>query len=458
MMRGNELVGHAQVDLLDKVSKDSNSFAVQLFDEYLHDVGEKKLMLQSSFRFQKAAFNGKEIVVKFYSKKNEEMRYFCLSQKADIMFDTTLSIDGPMAEYEDYKNFISTSMHTIPNSGILDYYQLNIHGKVKGAVTWIGLDHAVWNYIMDQEGVSNYLWSDANTTINSVYEYKKDKIGNEVNTYIQGLSSKGGTRLFDVQLNTSKSESIYPIAAISDKNTMEVVSEFTRQSTRYGRMKWGICIHRIDMAGNIVDVVYNDLTETMRDDSIFKKNKLLIFSYLFMHKAVRLKSGNWLIASEHIRRNFNAAIIKGRRRNVYNKKSICLLEVNNKAQIVHTFLEANKEESVLIETKYLHQPHHGSISLLARDRLDISYFMQDEQRNDDCIAFVYTDINGRARKISLGQLKYENGEVKVDKFNIPLIGLATRINILPGRFGHVLLFKYNPLFGIIDFDNIKFNK
>lgn len=458
MLSGNDLIGHAQVDLLDKVSKDSNSYAVQVFDEYLHDVGEKKLMLGSQFIFLKAAFNGKDIVTKFYNEKKKQVRYISLSQKADIVFDTTITLDGWISDYEDHRNFISTSMHAIPKTGIIDYYQINSKGKNYGACTFIGNNNHVWQHQTDMEAISNFLYADQTTTLNTLFEYTSSKVGNDVNTHIQGISSQGGVSTFSLQLNTDQGISIYPIAATIKNNIIEVVSEFTKRTSRYGRIKWGVCLHHIDASGHLIDEVFNDLTETMREDSIFKKNKLLTFSYLFMHKAIPLKNGNWLVASEHIKRNFNAASHRGRRKDVYNKKSICLLEVNNKANIVNTFIEPNKEESVIIDYKYLHHPHNGSMSLLARDRLDISYFMQDEHRTDDCISFVYTDINGRARKISLGQIKYENGEVKVDKFNVPLLTAATRINILPSRFGHVLLFKYDPYYGVIDFDNIKFNK
>ncbi len=49
MLENNVLKGHAYVYLLDKVSKDSNSFIIDVFDEYLRDVGQKKFMLDSKF-------------------------------------------------------------------------------------------------------------------------------------------------------------------------------------------------------------------------------------------------------------------------------------------------------------------------------------------------------------------------------------------------------------------------
>jgi hypothetical protein len=70
---------------------------------------------------------------------------------------------------------------------------------------------------------------------------------------------------------------------------------------------------------------------------------------------------------------------------------------------------------------------------------------------------VFTDYNYHTKKLSLGNLLYKNGEFKVDRFIIPTKTSLTRIGIFPARYGHVLLIRYDPAFGLLDFDTIKFN-
>ena len=91
MLENNVMKGHAYVYLLDKVSKDSTSYFLQVFDEYLHDMGEKKFTIGSKFTFSAAVYNGVNIITKF-EKEHEVLRYIVFDQKANISLDTTLEI------------------------------------------------------------------------------------------------------------------------------------------------------------------------------------------------------------------------------------------------------------------------------------------------------------------------------------------------------------------------------
>ncbi|GBL35036.1 hypothetical protein EMGBS15_06310 [Filimonas sp.] len=93
----------------------------------------------------------------------------------------------------------------------------------------------------------------------------------------------------------------------------------------------------------------------------------------------------------------------------------------------------------------------------AKERMDINYFVRDENAKAENISFVFTDYNYHSKKFSLGNLLYKNGEIKVDRFIVPTFTSFTQIGILPARYGHVMLIKYDPMLGIFDFDTIKFN-
>lgn len=459
MLEKNELIGHAYVYELDKVSKDSNSYAIQVYDEYLHDVGETKFMLASGYTFDKAAFNGEHIIAKFNDKKGEQSRYCVFNQKGELIHDSTVDNHGKLAEYSDYRNLITTQMHSINRTGVLDYYQHHEHGKTVGCVRYIDMDHNIWTY-QDESSTSsniNFLQANKSYTINTLYTYHNNKLGNGVKTSILGLSTPGGVRIFSTPLHSTDDICIYPISAEITPSGIEVISQFTQKQSRYGRIKYGICTHQLDLNGVILSSHFNELTQSMIEDSVAKKYKLFVYSYLYMHKAIPLKNGHWLVAAEQLRRTYNKFRFFKPGKAIYNKKSMCLLEVKTNAEVVRLHVEPNKEEGVFVPQKYVHLPQMGAFSLQARDRVDINYFIQDYSSPNDKISFVFTDVNGKAKKIALGNLFYNDGDIKVDKFNIKLFSSGTRISIQPARFGHVLLFKYDPNYGIADFDNIKFD-
>lgn len=458
MVIKEELVGHAYVYFLDRKSKDSNTYVIQVFDEYLHEVGEKKFNVSSGVGFDKATFNGKEVVLKFNHTKNKTVQYLFFDQKGELVTDTLLQNAGRIATYKDHKNYIAESFHSIDEVGTLDYFQTQIGNKDCGSLQYLGKDKSFWQYVDQGESSIQYLFADKNYIVNTVYHYRKDKYGNDTRTSIMGMSTPGGKVMFETSLNDNDSVCIYPIAAHLSGLNLEIISEFTSHSSKYGRLKFGICTHTLDLNGHITKTNYNLMTASMLADSVVKKNKLLTFSYLFMHKAIRLKNGNWLVAAEQFKRVYSVIRLFKNNFNLYGKKSLVLMEVQPDAIVNHVHVVPNKLEGILVKPKYIRQPHNGGISILERGRTDISYFIRDNQAKGDKISFVFTDLSGgESRRLALGSILFEDGQYKQDKFNVPLKTIGSRVAIIPARFGHVILYRYIPELGITDFDNIKFN-
>lgn len=458
MLENNVMKGHANVYLLDKISKDSNSFMIQIYDEYLRDAGEKKFTLDSKFTFNAAIFNGTNIVTKFL-KKQEAIRYIVFDQKATIIFDTTLNIKlQKPSEIPNEHTFKQTPFFAVNNQVVLDYLN-SISGGVNGN-TIVGLttDNKIWQYSQQSSKPENVqlLMADNKFIINSVQTYLPRNHFNDVNTAIQILSAQGA-KMGEVNLYKNDSTSIYPISADIQKNGIEVISEFTTRIHELSKVKYGICIHKLDFAGNIISEHFNEITQSLAKDSLAKKYKLLVHSYLYIHKAVKLKNGDWLLAAEQLLRTRLSIHLFKNSYVVYNKKNICLLEVDDQADIVKMHVEPNKEDGVRVPKKYYRKPQNGATIANAKERLDINYFVLNDDDKNENISFVFTDYNYKTKKLSLGNLLYKNGEVKVDRFIIPTFTSYTKLGIYPARYGHVLLIKYDPLIGRFDFDNIKFN-
>lgn len=458
MLENNIVKGHAYVNLLDKVSKDTNSFILQVFDEYLRDVGEKKFNLDSKYEFKAAIYNGMNIVAKF-QKKQEGLRYLVFDQKANIIFDTSMSLKLQKdAEKITEENFKQTPIFSINNQGILDYLNTESGGKKSTTIQCLTNDAKVWQYNYQTSNASNVqlLSADHKFIVNSVYNFQSRKFYNNVNTSILILSAQGA-KIAETNLYKNDSISIYPISAEIQKNGIEVISQFTKRAHEYSKIKYGTCIHYLDLNGKIIGEHFNEFTKSLVKDSVVKRYKLLDFSYLYMHKAIKLKNGNWLVAAEQLLRTKLKIKLAKNPYVVFNKKNICLLELDDHADVVKIHVEPNKDDGVRLPRKYYRRPQGGAMVANARDRMDINYFVKDEDETNEKISFVFTDYNYHSRKLSLGNLLYKNGDIKVDRFVVPTFTSLTKIGIWPARFGHAILIKYDPYLGIFDFDNIKFN-
>ncbi len=457
MLENNVLIGHAYVYLLDKVSKDSNSFIMDVFDEYLRDVGQKKFTLDSKFTFSAAVYNGTNIVTKF-EKKDEAVRYIVFDKNAVVSFDTTVKIKLRNVSDLSEITFQQTPLFSINNQGILDYLTTETGGMKSTTIQCLTNENKVWQYTQASSYPQNdqLLAADHKYIVNAVYTYKHRKHFNDVNTSIQLLSAQG-IKIAETNLFKDDSVSIYPISAEIQKNGIEIISQFTIRAHEFSKVKFGTCIHFLDLNGKIISEHYNEFTKSLVKDSVVKKYKLLVHSYLYMHKAVKLKNGDWLVAAEQLLRTklrirpFRNPYV------IYNKKNICLLELDDRGDLVKIHVEPNKDDGVRLPKKYYRRPQNGAVVANAKERMDINYFVRDEKNTEENISFVFTDYNYHSKKFSLGNLLYKNGEIKVDRFVVPSFSAYTRIGILPARYGHVLLIKYDPLKGIFDFDTIKFN-
>lgn len=458
LLENHVVKGHAYVYQLDKVSKDTNSFIIQVFDEYLRDVGEKKIHLDSKFAFSSAVFDGTNIVTRFL-KKEEAVRYIVFNQKAEQVFDTTidarLSAKDPKASERDFN---TVPMAAVNHQYVLDYIPVKQDGHEGTRIQYLGNDHRLWHYtdLRYDPSMVQLLNADNRYIVNAVYDYKARHNFNDVQTYIQLLNTQG-QKIAETLLFVSDSTAFYPISAEITPKGIEVISQFTKRAHEYANVKYGISIHTFDFNGKILSAHFNELTKTMVKDSVFKKYKLLVHSYLYLHKAVKLNNGNWLVAGEQLLRTRLRIRLTRNRYIVYNKKNICLMELDDVGDVVRIHVEANKDDGIRLPPKYYRRPQQGAMLANARGRMDINYFVRTNEAGPEQVAFVFTDYNYHSGKLALGNLLYKEGKITVDRFNIPRFTKSTKLGVLPARFGHVLMIRYDPVTDLFDFDNVKFN-
>lgn len=455
----SEMKGHAYFQLLDQINKDSNSYVLSVYDEYLRDVGEKKVSIENKYKFISAVYNGSDIVAKFEkAKERDAIRYIVFNQKAEQVFDTIISVKLGAIVADPEWNFNPTPVHAITNQGVLNYCRVKSNKSEETALHFLSNDFKFWSYSLpkyDNCRVS-FLGADNKILAHALYSTRKGKAPSKTNTYIEIISTAGAL-INKVDLYENDSISIFPIQMEIGNGEVEVISQFTKQSHKYSRIKYGTCVHRIGLNGQIISKHFNELTSTLMNDSLSKKFKLINYSYLYMHKALSLKNGNWLVAAEQLQRT--KLLIKPfpKRKIIFNKRAICLMEFDDKAELVSMHVEPNKGDGAKVPKKYYRTPYEGAIYMNANNQLDIDYFVTERGSNsNERVSFVFTDGNAETKKLSLGNLLYDNGKVTSDRYTIPSNSVFSRVWILPARFGHAMIFKYSPYTGF-DFDNIKFN-
>ncbi len=470
MLKNNILVGHAMVYKLDNISKDSSSYSIAIYDDNLNQLGEKKVHLEKNFNFEAVVFNGEQFVSKFVSSKNL-VRYIVLNQEAGLVFDTTISLKitepttfklwnnkSSVVEYK-FSDFQPTPIYAINQVGIIDNIQLYSGSNPKYATVFLSKDNKL--LVTQSEGKNGFenaqiIGANKQFFVKANYYSHGNAKFNKYDCVIEINALQGNNVLGELKLNTQENIEIFPIAADIQKGQIEIVSQFTKKKGKYGKIKYGICIHRISENGNLISEKYNELTETLKTDSVAKSTKLIINSFVYFHLAKKLSTGNWLLSAEHLQRTITKIRMSRNNHITFNKSHIAMFEIDAEADVKQLYVEKCKLSGRALPKKFSRSPQMGAFYIKKTNGMDVHYFIENPLQAGDDISYVYLNINSTTKKKTLGNIIYRNGIITSDKYVIPKSEYSYT-SIFPTKYRHCLLIKVNPSTGFFDFDNVKFN-
>jgi hypothetical protein len=451
------LVGHAYVILADKISRDSNMYILGVYDQYLANVGERKFNVSSSFEFDCAAFDGKDIYARFIDD-NKAVRYVVFNQSAAVIFDTTLAIKCRKAPADDVAYYQQASIFPLSKGGIID--NIFLSGKTPAAVTVrITPGGAVWtNARVSTGNASNrILFANEKLVVEAVYKYSDGGMSPTVGqTSIVTLDARNGEKLGETVLTGKTGQKTYPVSAVATDAGIEVLSEYTREAKKYGRIKYGVSIHRLNAGDAKVQgaPLYNEFTTTLLKDTGLEGRRLMTSSYLYVSHAARLANGHWLLAMQQFTKLPLSVHLFKNKAAYYHMKSICFVELNEEAKVLASHAEENMTNKVRVPAAFFANPQNSGVHLAAKSATDIGYFAAPDATNSQ-VSFVFTDLSDD-RDLMVGNVLFRNGKFEVDKFTQGS-GNYAYAGLLPARYGHTYLITFDAITGKFEFDNIKFN-
>lgn len=254
LQQGDALVGHAYVVLADKISRDSNSFVIGVFDQYLVNVGERRINLPASYEFDGAAFDGKDLYTRFIDE-GDALRYMVFDQQARTVFDTTLSVGCKKTPVNRVAYYQQASMFSLKDAGIVDNVLRSGGGTYNAATIRVGPGRTAWvaEDVAPEGSANRMLHADAATVVEAVYSYASTGTAPVVKqTSVVTLDARTGRKTGEAVLTGGGAQHIYPVNAAVRGGKVSVVSQFTRQPKKWGRVKYGVCIHTLDGSGSSV--------------------------------------------------------------------------------------------------------------------------------------------------------------------------------------------------------------
>ena len=455
----NAVVGHAYVMLADKISRDSNSYVIGVYDPFLINVGERKVNMPVAFTFDCASFDGKDLYTRFIDE-GRAVRYLVFSQNAALLFDTTLALNCKKTPPNTVAYYQQAAIRPIAGNGIVDNVPLAGNRAPGAATVRLFTDHTLWinEKVTSGEAANQVLFADENAIVEVVYQYQNAKgiTPALVQTRIVTLDATTGKTGTEIPLTAPPAAYIYPVNARVSDGTIQVISEYTHQPLKRGRVKYGICLHRLRLNGNAVpEVVTNELTTTLPDNPKLKGSRQLVTnSYLHLSHAAYLPNGNWVVAMQQFSKKPQKVRLIRNPSVSYEMRSLVFATLSKDAQLQDLHLESNGVNAVTLPARFFTHPQYSGLYLQTTNTADIAYYVAPGPQSDQ-VSFVFADADAN-NKLTIGNVRYQNGAFTTDKFTHPNSGSFTLAGLLPARFGHTYMISYNTATGRFDFDNIRF--
>lgn len=463
---GNDVAGYYLFYELDKIDKDRRSYMLQILDENLEQVSQKKIRQSVHVNLVDAAFNDTLIMFKFHDpeeKKYSLKAYDLLGQKARGGSRTLdkkkyyPALQGAKGEQHE------GALYAVPGKGFVQY--ASVKNKKWGyIIDFIGpTREKSWKHKSSKTdssikmahhitGNDQYLVS--NITVAS------NMFGRDIRSNVLVLDVNTGKKVFETPFGEHPPTRIINGTINEDNQTITIFGLFYKDGgsgkAPAKAKSRGLFIYTLDMKGEIIDKKLLSWEEEFSKFlPINKKGKLKGSQYIEFHKFVKSNDGKTLIIGEKFGKEADAAgvatnLIGGllssstggmasaqgnMAKFVVEDLVILTLDANQNLESVEV-IEKNKSEISL--PGELMSPQ--LMAYYARKYNGFDYAFTQTNEDNSMVSFTYLDYQDRRGdkdEFTLGTINYADGELSTDA--IELSEDSKYVKVLPAVPGYVAI-------------------
>ena len=475
---GNEVKGYCAFYMLDKKDSKNDNYVMQLYDENMNEVGQKKITMLKGQYLDEMGFDGNVLMVKFMDIKAKQAIYISYNQKAE-----------------------ETARKVVPISSKLELmtFEYNLKGNVEGAPTFVSAEGAGFvNYSIEQNKKYGYkinFFSDAD--IKKGWEYASDKNSDKALTasYLASsenvllsltsardknismslsgfgynilmLDFKTGKKLADIKCENAQ-YAYTPMGAYFESDKFIVVGQFIKKGGNVLKdPSLGLSVVEYDLTGKVVNEKFALWKDGLGKFAEMKGNKLMDGGYIYFHKIVKAPNGNIVLVGEQFHKAANgAAIASAIMGGGYNANMTKLvitdflfLEMSPTYDLVKVKkVEKGASDFSMNGLDYL-GPNLAALFANSRGSFDYDYTtFNDDKSNFSVVYTDYDKLEGSKKEPYVGNVSYNEGKFTVDKVPYKRGETASIYRIYATKKGYFMLLRYYKKTKSLDFDLVKFN-
>ncbi len=457
IIKDNAVTGYFSFFQLDKKDKKTRNYQLNIYDQNLSPLSNKKFSSQENLSALEASYNGELLLIKFYDEKEKTFVFKSYDQNAQQINSTTLSAKK---EYDPYAAFAGgddegeeQSLTPIEGLGFVHfvvkreggqmshtYNEITFIPDAKGAKGW------TWETPEDSK---DFEWGDvlgSNGKVLMCLVNKRHKFtSSDIEDFILGLDIATGKKLFEYPLE-DKTHAISTLNAITDPNgNFQLFGLYFDKDAKTGKAaSKGLFGFTVDPTGKVVNRKYQswekDVSKFLK---VSAKGKIEDIGYVYFHKFVRTVDNKIFAIAEQYKVNTGATValtlLTGSATMNIDVKDMFVFEFDN------TFDLKNVTPFEKTKSSYTYGVLTGGsrmtgMFLKYMGDYDYSFTQMSKDKSKFSVGYVDYDKKKGDSGWYFGSINYGDGKLTTDK--VKFDKKATWQYVYPGKPGYVMISEY----------------
>jgi hypothetical protein len=456
ILKDNVVTGYYSFYQLDKKDKKTRNYQLNILDQNLTPLSNKKFSSQEDLIALEASFNGELLMIKFFDDKSDKYILKTYDQNAEQVSSKTVEskkIYNPYAAYKTEDDTEDNTVTAIEGLGFVHFVTRVRGGSMSHTYNDImfipnGKDAKGWTWQTSEKSedfeMGDYLGYSNNVILCLVTKRHK-LLSSDLEDFILGLDATTGKKLFEKPLEDRKF-SISTLNATTDtKGNFQLFGlYFPKEAKTAKASSLGIFGFTIDITGNVLAREYEsweqDVSKFLK---VNEKGKIKDVGYLFFHKFVRTADNKIFGIAEQYKTNTGASIalsLLSGGATSFTVGDMYILEFDDKFDLKNVSVFDKTSTDYNVRGVAIGSGRAMGVFLNYLDAYDYSFTQVSKDKTKFSVGFVDYDKKKGDKGWYFGSINYSDGKLKTDKLKFDK--KATWQHVYQGKPGYVMISEY----------------
>ena len=456
IIKDNTVTGYFAFYELDKKDKKTKNYQLNILDQNLTPLSNKKFSSQENLSAMEASYNGDLIMIKFYDSKEDKYVFKTYDQNAQQIGSKSLDakkVARSNAMQGNSEEGESSTLTPVEGVGF-------IHAVVKMRGGALSHSYNEITMIPNSKEAKGWTWTTSEKSedfemgdvlgVNSKYllflETRRHKLmSRDFEDFILGIDLATGKKVFNNAVEDKK-YAVSTLNAIANPGgDFQIFGLFFEKDAKTSKASsLGLFGFSVDTLGKITTRKYQSWAKDVSKFLKVKANgKIEDVGYLYFHKFVKTADNKIFAIGEQFKTNTGASIALSLLTQSTNQnmsiEDMYVFEFDNTFDLKNVSV-FDKSRSSLTIPGITGGARTTGLFLYYMGAFDYSFTQLSKDKSKFSIGFVDYDKTKGSKGWYFGSINYADGKFKSDKIKYDT--KATSQYVYPGKPGYVMISEY----------------